>query len=268
MAPFNDPQPQALHIPLLPRQAAASQRIVTLTITRGTTVYTSTIALGSETEIPVQQSPLTVPNSETTPTPTAAFINPVGEDSGNRGVVAGAVIGSVLGFLFLCWFLWRCRPYYGFGNGNSSRVSYRSYSSDSYYSAPPMRHRGGGGCEWERKNWIRYPDRTWIREGCRDESYDRRGSEGRSVGIDGWTRPRRSRRGAEGCLTAWLVGGRSRGRQSQSWARDRRRRCGSWVRDRRERSRSWSWPRDRKRRGSDAWNETKWGKCRPGTIDD
>jgi hypothetical protein len=130
-----------------------------------------------------------------------------------------------------------------------------------------MRHRGGGGSEWERKNRIRYPDRTWRRDGNRgrDESYERRsdgrrGSEARSVGVEGWTRPRRGRR-VEGCLVGWLGGGAPRR------GRERRERRG-WGYGRRERSRSWSLARDRKRRGSDAWSEMRPPKYKPGTIDD
>ncbi|EHL03748.1 hypothetical protein M7I_0149 [Glarea lozoyensis 74030] len=83
MAP---PQPQ----PRQHRQAEPTQRIVTLTITRDSTVYTTIIPLGSSpTTIPIQQSPISVPTSPTT-TPTAALITPVGESS-NRGTVAGAL---------------------------------------------------------------------------------------------------------------------------------------------------------------------------------
>lgn len=260
MAPLHDPQPQPSKIMLLsPRQAAESQRIVTFVVTRATTTYTTIIPLGSETTIPVQQSPLTVPTADITPLPTAALINPVGEDSSNRGKVAGAVIGSVVGSLIVFWFLWKCRPFYSFWN-TSSRVSYRSYSSDSYYSvgAPPMRQRGGGGGEWERENRIKHPDRTWRKDGRRDGSHERRGSEARSVGIEGWTRPRRGSRSGNGCL-AGLLGGGGRGRRMEK---------SSWARDRRPRSRSWSRPLDKKMRGGEAWSEVKGGRYKPGTIDD
>ncbi|CAG8972942.1 hypothetical protein HYALB_00001362 [Hymenoscyphus albidus] len=197
MAPLIQPH----HIPgsLHNRQNSGAAPQVTIVVTRGPNIYTSTIQLGSNQNTPPPQAaPTTAPDSPHTtqappdPQPTYPQVMPVGEDT-NREVVAGAVIGSILGFAVLLFLYWRWRIHFQnqyYGTDTDSYYDSRSRSSDSYYSSE-MRQRGGGGSAWERQhNRVRKPAR--VRRSAKSHRRTRDGDMGLRFDVSDTSSERRA----------------------------------------------------------------------------
>jgi hypothetical protein len=121
MAPFQflplESQPR-----LEVRQSAASPVEITLTVTRATTTITTTMDLGGATAFPTSAAA----GTSTAPAPAATTALPAAKSTESNGVVAGAVLGSILGFLVLIVLIYKCCF-------NPSSALYIGYSYDSDY---------------------------------------------------------------------------------------------------------------------------------------
>jgi hypothetical protein len=204
--------------------------MITQTITRDFTTYTTTITLGTITSFPPPTAP-----TLTTPAPTiiqTVAPIPAKTTTDSNGVVVGAVLGAFLGLAVLLALAWKCcfdsrsvlwRPEYyddesSYGSGSPSLGSSRS-------SRRTVRNRGGE---------LRRPKQAHIRRDRRgsvdlEGSFDRRSE--RSWGDE--KRRRKSRRVVKNGMMGWTFGGgsgngvrRSRRRRSENSRRD------SWVGER------------------------------------
>lgn len=172
--------------------------VVTLTETRESTTYTSTITLGTDTVFPA--APTNAPTT-TSPPITVQTLAPTPANSSpdNNGVVIGAVLGTFLGLAVLIAIIWKCcydgRSVLWQGRGGYDDDS--SYGSDSLGSSRSsrrkVRRRGGDldGLKRPREAHTRYRREGGSYdgeyEGWRDEK--RRSRTGPVVrdGMPGWT---------------------------------------------------------------------------------
>lgn len=159
------------------RQNAASPNEITLTIAHPSTTFTNTVNLDAATAATTPTAvPFPIPTSASPePSPTGRFIVPRSEHS-DSGLVAGATIGAVLGFLVLVVIFYKCCV----DNRSALWVppAYTSYDdSDSEFGSRSsrVRRRGGDG-GWSRRNRrgdrVRKPQRARVRQhrGHRDRS--------------------------------------------------------------------------------------------------
>jgi hypothetical protein len=168
MAPFQflplESQPR-----LKVRQSAASPDEITLTITRATTTITTTMELGGATASPTSEAAVT----STAPAPAATTTLPAAKPTDSNGVVAGAVLGSILGFLVLVVLIYKCC----FNPNSALYIGYNYYSdyddrSESTSRSDDIRRRGGWGSigKNRRGDTIRRPERVRTRRHRRDRS--------------------------------------------------------------------------------------------------
>jgi hypothetical protein len=164
MAPFQflpfESQPR-----LEMRQSAASPVEITLTITRATTTIATAMDLGGATASPTSAAAVT-------PTAPATTTLPAAKSADNNGVVAGAVLGSILGFAVLVVFIYKCcfNPRSALYIGYSYDSDY-DYRSESTSRSDDVRRRGGwGSFEKHRRDTIRRPERVRTRRHRRDRS--------------------------------------------------------------------------------------------------
>lgn len=220
MAPF----PVVYVDPILELQPRQNSHQITLTVTRSTTTYTTIIELGQPTNVATQPTVGSGPTTTAAPGPatTDQLVTPRA-DGGDSGVVAGALIGSVFGFILILFLLYRWCMNRRNSNWSSYDSSYGSYESEASFSdggGSYIRHRGGGGPDWERRHGhVRRPKRARTRKHRSEMSEsDWSGTGSRS------TRSRKSRMSdrRDGFLWWWgrPSGAKRRDRREKEWRRD------------------------------------------------
>ncbi|KAH8668290.1 hypothetical protein BGZ60DRAFT_431558 [Tricladium varicosporioides] len=220
MAPF----PVVYVDPVLELQPRQNSHQITLTVTRSTTTYTTIIELGQPTNVATQPIVGSDPTMTASPGPAATnqLVTPR-TDGGDSGVVAGALIGSVFGFMLILFLLYRwCmnRQYSSWSSYDSSYGSSRSESSFTDDDGSYIRHRGGGGPDWERRHGhVRRPRRAKTRKHrCEMSESDWSGTGSRS------TRSRKLRRRDKSDAFLWWWGRPSgagkRDRKEREWRRN------------------------------------------------
>ncbi|KAG9235218.1 hypothetical protein BJ875DRAFT_279679 [Amylocarpus encephaloides] len=242
-------------VPLNPRQndPTASPPQITLTVTRLSTTYTTTIGLGAATSPPVNQDSVPTSSPETSPSPPAQpVIAPTNKHS-NGAAVGGGIVGAVLGLFVVVLLLWWCGVCGSRSRSSSSgsrslngsrprsrsrswsrspsRSSSRSSSDRSSDYSATMGQRGGGWSKRE-KEYVRRPktartrshmDRNDIIGFDLRRGRTRNSRSGNTVTIKGWSRPKRRGRTPKG-LAGWYLGTRrstrrdSRRRNSSRWS--------------------------------------------------
>jgi hypothetical protein len=204
--------------------------LITQTITRDFTTYTTTITLGTIIA-PTLTTPAPTLIQTVAPAPAKTMTD------NNNGVVIGAVLGTFLGLAVLLALAWKCcfdgrsvlwRPVWGedessYGSGSQSLGSSKS-------SWPKVRRRGGE---------LRRPKRVHVRR-------ERRGSVDFEGSFDGrsersWRdekRRRGSRTVVRNGMVGWMLGGGGGGRGGSGRRRRRsENRRDSWVESERIRMR-------------------------------
>ena len=148
------------------RQSAASPVEITLTITRATTTITTTMDLGGATASPTSAAAVT-------PTAPATTTLPAAKSADSNGVVAGAVLGSILGFAVLVVLMYKCC----FNPSSALYIGYNYYSdyddrSESTSRSDDVRRRGGWGSigKKRRGDTLRRPERVRTRRHRTDRS--------------------------------------------------------------------------------------------------
>jgi hypothetical protein len=161
MAPFQflplESQPR-----LEVRQSASSPVQITLTITRATTTITTTVDLGGATAFPTS----TAAGTSTAPAPAATTILPAAKPTDSNGVVAGAVLGSILGFAVLVVLIYKCcfNPSSALYIGSSYDSDYDDISESTSRSDDVRRRGGWGSTKKDRRaDTIRRPERVRVR---------------------------------------------------------------------------------------------------------
>lgn len=127
----------------------AQPRLITLSITKAYTTYTTIIQLGDSNSNSNSPSSDLAPQSSSSPSSQSPASNPVPlpSDTTPSGVLIGAILGSVLGFIAICVLVWYCWL--------RGRVFWR-YDSDSESSSGSGSGSGSGSEEMsERPRMVR-----------------------------------------------------------------------------------------------------------------
>ncbi|KAG4439914.1 hypothetical protein IFR05_004589 [Cadophora sp. M221] len=183
------------------RQNAPYQ--ITLTVTRATTTFTTTMNLGGATNVPPQENPTVITTPVASPGPIIASGS--SDPSNNTGVVIGATIGALAGALLLMILVWKCCYEYR----NAVRFRGRYYDSDtsSSSSSSPSSHRRRSGAGFSRRNdrghGVQVPRRTYSRREKTSSLGSTSTSGSRSDST--WTRYGR-RSGWGNTLFRWVTG--------------------------------------------------------------
>ncbi|KAL2075396.1 hypothetical protein VTL71DRAFT_339 [Oculimacula yallundae] len=211
------------------RQNVLPLRPITLTVTRATTTFTTTMNLGEATNSPPSQD-LTV-NAAPTTSPDPIVKISSGDASNNTGVVIGALIGGLAAALLLIIFLWKCCHSFRYVGRRGDRDSHydsdtSSSSSSSSISSPSEHRRRSGGAGFSRRNerghQVEVPRRAYARRDKRSSH----GSSSESRSDSTWMRSRRRSGWGDGLLN-WVAGThvrRARSRRGSVGSSGRRRR--------------------------------------------
>jgi len=203
------------------RQNAASPNEITLTVAHPSTTYTSTVNLGASTAATTPTA-VPFPLSTSDPSPTAQIVVPH-NDSSDSGLVAGATIGAIFGFLVLVVLLYKCcidnrsaiwvPPFYtSYDDSDSEFGSSRGSKSSR------VRRRGGDG-GWSKRN--RKGDRVMKPPRARVKHHGRHRDRSESSDESRGTSRRRGERRVSGATRAnnngligwyWASSGRPKGR--------------------------------------------------------